>query len=122
MNLKIAPEQIRFRISETEFATLTATGSLQNVTQLAECNRLDYRIRVNAAPRSTADQVLEFSSTITSAGTQLMLTVFADGIRQLQSSDAGKDGIREHLSFANGDLLSIGLEIDLHSKKGAAGS
>ena len=120
MNLKIAPEQIRFRISATEFATLTATGALQNVTQLADGWQLDYIIRTDNAPRSGADRILEFSTTATATGTRLELTVFADGIRQLQSGETNKDGIREHLSFVNGNLLSIGLEIDLHSKKGVA--
>ena len=119
MNLKIAPEQIRFRISATEFATLTATGALQNVTQLADGWQLDYIIRTDNAPRSSAGQILEFATSTTATGTQLALTVFADGIQQLQAAEAAKDGIREHLAFANGNLLSIGLEIDLHSKKNA---
>lgn len=118
MNLKIAPEQIRFRISAEEFAVLTATGALCNTTLLSESLRLNYRIDINAAPISTAGRVLELSTAATSDGTELNLTVFADGIRQLQSGQSSKDGIREHLSFANSDLLSIGLEIDLHSKKG----
>lgn len=118
MNLKIAPEQIRFRVSAMEFATLSATGMLENATQLGDGWRLDYLIRTETAPCSNAGRMLEFSTTDTSTGTRLELAVFADGIRQLQSEQAGKDGIREHLAFANGDFLSIGLEIDLHSKKG----
>ena len=119
VNLKIAPEQIRFRISATEFATLSTTGTLENVTQLGDGWRLDYTIHVNDAPSSSAGRILEFSTAATSTGTRLELTIFSDGIRQLQSGQAGKDGIREHLAFANGDLLSIGLEIDLHSKREA---
>ena len=117
MNLRIAPEQLRFRLSAAEFATLAATGMLQSATQLTECCRLDYLIRVDTAASAPTGQALELSTSTTSTGPRFELTVFANGLQQLQSGGAGKDGIREHLAFANGDLLSIGLEIDLHSKK-----
>ena len=117
MNLRIAPEQIRFRITADEFATLIATGILENSTQLTVTHRLAYSIRTNASTKSREGSTLALSSSDLFHGTHFELTLFADGISQLQSGQCGKDGLQEHLAFSSGDLLSIGLEIDLHSKK-----
>jgi hypothetical protein len=120
MNLRIAPEQLRFRISADEFASLCAAGILEINTQLSATDCLSYAIRTERAPKSADDRTLELISTATTSGKRLELVVFADGIAQLQSTQVGKDGIQEHLAFANGELLTIGLEIDMHSKKGSA--
>lgn len=53
-------------------------------------------------------------------GLRFDLTVFSDGIARLQSGQVGKEGLRENQALASGDLLTIGLEIDLHSKKDEA--
>jgi len=117
VNLRIALEQIRFRITSDEFATLIATGILERSTQLADTLYLAYAIRTNASTKSGEGRTLELSTSALSNGTRFELMLFADGVTQLQSSQCGKDGLQEHLAFASGDLLSIGLEIDLHSKK-----
>lgn len=122
MNLRIAPEYLRFRITADEFATLLTTGTLQSHTQCSDVVRCDYVIQTNAAAIAAEGGSLELASAAVSTGLRFELTVFADGIARLQSGQAGKDGLREHLALANGDLLSIGLEIDLHSKKDAATS
>lgn len=119
MNLRIASEQLRFRISANEFATLCADGILESNIRLSATDGLNYAIRTERTPKSADDRTLELASTTTANGSRIELIVFADGIAQLQTPQVGKDGIQEHLAFANGDLLSIGLEIDLHSKKGA---
>gem|GEM_PF-2695374 len=117
MNLRIAPEQIRFRITADEFATLIAKGVLEDVTQLSETLHLSYSIRTNASNKSSKNRTLELSTSVLSNGTRFELTLFIDGINQLRSGLCVNDGLREHLAFTSGDLLSIGLEIDLHSKK-----
>ena len=122
MNLRIAPEHIRFRISEDEFATLLAQGALVNSTMFDGIARLDYAIRTQPDTATQDGQTLELSTHRRADTTTFELRVFTNGIDQLQSGNAGKDGIQEHLAFDNGDMLTIGLEIDLHSKKGAGKS
>ena len=118
MNLRIAPEHVRFRLSNDEFATLLTHGSLADRTTLGGAT-LDYTIRLQPTPCGPTGQQLELTTTSDTAGTRFQLDVFGDGVTRLQSGGAGKDGIQEHRAFDNGDLLTIGLEIDLHSKKGA---
>lgn len=122
MNLRLAPEQIRFRIAEAELSTLIATGSLSSVTTLAENLFLEYTIRTVSMPTNTDGELLELTTRCDSGSTHLDLTVFSDGIEQLQSDTTAKDGIKTHQAFANGDMLTVWLEIDLHSKKGAGKS
>lgn len=119
MNLRIAPEYLRFRITADEFAALLTTGILRSHTQCSDAVRCDYVIQTNAATTATEGHILELASAAVPTGLRFELTVFAVGIARLQSGEAGKDGLREHLALVNGDLLSIGLEIDLHSKKDA---
>ena len=120
MNLRIAPEYLRFRIAADEFASLLSTGKLQSYTQCSDTVRCDYAIHTDPSTTSADDCILELSTTTVAAGLRFDLTVFSDGIARLQSGQVGKDGLREHQALASGDLLSIGLEIDLHSKKHAA--
>lgn len=120
MNLRIAPEYFRFRITANEFASLLNTGTLQSYTQCSDTVRCDYAIHTDPATTSADDYILELRSTTVATGLRFDLTVFSDGIARLQSGQVGKYGLREHQVLANGDLLSIGLEIDLHSKKDAA--
>jgi hypothetical protein len=122
VNLRIAPEYLRFRIAADEFAILLTTGTLQSHTQCSDTVRWDYAIHTNPATASAEDRTLELATSAVVTGLRFDLTVFADGIVRLQSGQTGKDGLREHQALANGDLLSIGLEIDLHSKKDAATS
>ncbi len=122
MNLRIAPEHIRFRISEEEFATLLAHGALSNGTSLGGTANFYYAIRIHHAATNRDGQSLALATHASEDITRYVLTLFADGISQLQSEGAGKDGVQEHLAFDNGDMLTIGLEIDLHSKKGAGKS
>ena len=96
-----------------------ASGVLENAVQLSDALHCVYVIRTNATEKSKEGRVLELSSTALSSGTRFELTLYANGVSQLQSGQCGKDGLREHLAFVGGELLSIGLEIDLHSKKGA---
>lgn len=119
MNLRIAPEQIRFRITTDDFETLIAKGVLENATQISDALHLHYSIRTSPSAQSSEGRSLELSTSASSHGTRLELMLFADGVHQLQSGQCGKDGLREHLAFTGGALLSIGLEIDLHSKKGS---
>lgn len=118
MNLRIAPEHVRFRLSNDEFATLLTHGSLADHTTLGGAT-LDYTIHIQPTPCGPTGQQLELTTTSDTTGTRFQLDVFGDGVTRLQSGSAGKDGIQEHRAFDNGDLLTIGLEIDLHSKKGA---
>lgn len=122
MNLKISPEHIRFRISADECAMLLSLGVLENVTQLPNMQQLDYVIRTNTAATSQNNRILELISVNTSHGLRLELTVFANGIELLQSEQTQKSGIQEHLDFPPSNLLTVGLEIDLHSKKNSASS
>ena len=119
MNLRIAPEQIRFRISADEFESLKATGLLENYIQLSDTLNCVYAIQTNATEKSKEGRVLELSTTALSNGILFELTLYADGVTKLQTCQYGKDGLREHLALVGGNLLSLGLEIDLHSKKGA---
>ena len=119
MNLRIAPEHIRFRISEAEFNTLITHGVLINSTTLGSTGHLDYSILVHPNVTSVDGQILDLTRHLCSDGMVLELSLFAHGIEQLKNGIAGKDGIQEHLAFDNGSMLTIGLEIDLHSKKRA---
>lgn len=118
MNLRIAPEQIRFRISADEFATLLEHGALSNGTSFGSAASFYYGIRSHQAATDREGHTLALATHADEGVTRYMLTVFADGIAQLRSGLTGKDGIQEHLAFENGDMLTIGLEIDLHSKNG----
>lgn len=100
---------------------LTDQGALSNVTAFGSTN-LYYGIRAHHAATNREGHTLELTTHANEGETRYMLTVFADGVARLKSGNAGKDGLQEHLAFENGDLLSIGLEIDLHSKKGASKS
>ena len=119
MNLRFAPEQLRFRISEQEFANLMAHGLLEQSIVLGDNSRLDYTLRTDTTATSPDGGMLQLSSRIEDGGMCCELTLLANGIDQLKSGRAGMDGIRESIAFANGELLTVGLEIDLHSKKGA---
>jgi hypothetical protein len=119
VNLRLAPEHLRFRISESELATLAAGGPLDAAITVADALRLEYQIRTVATAQSPRGQTMNLSSSYANGAMCLVLTVFGDGLHQLKSGLAGKDGIRESLAFANGEMLTVGLEIDLHSKKGA---
>lgn len=116
MNLRLAPEHLRFRISENEFATLAAGGTLNAAITLSDTLRLEYHVQTVATAQSLEGQLLNLSSSSTDGVTCLVLSVFTDGLEQLKSGKAGKDGVREYQAFANGEMLSLGLEIDLHSK------
>ncbi|MBU3656462.1 MAG: hypothetical protein FGM35_00325 [Rhodocyclaceae bacterium] len=118
MNLRIAPEHIRFRISAEEFVTLLTHGALSNGTSFGNAECFYYGIRSHPSATDREGFTLALATYAEEGLTRYMLTVFADGIAQLHSGLAGKDGIQEHLTFENGDMLTIGLEIDLHSKKG----
>ena len=121
VNLKIAPEQIRFRITEDEFSMLIVHGTLSNATPFGSAC-LYYGIRTHNAATNREGHMLELNAHSGEGDTHYMLTVFTEGIARLKSGNAPKDGIQEHLAFDNGDLLSICLEIDLHSKKGGGQS
>lgn len=118
MNLRIAPEHMRFRISEDEFATLREHGILSNCTSFGNPSRLNYAIRMKSDAANLEGQIIELSIQMNEGLSSFELTVFANGISQLLSGNVGKNGIQEYLAFENGDLLTVGLEIDLHSKTG----
>lgn len=118
MNLRIAPEHIRFRISEDEFATLMTHGALSNGTSLGGMASFYYAIRTHHAATNREGHTLALSTHAGEGITRYILTVFANGIAQLRSGNTSKEGIQDHLAFDNGDMLTISLEIDLHSKKG----
>lgn len=122
MNLRIAPEHIRFRISADEFKSLIEHGVLSAGTAFGEFSNLYYGIRTHHAPKNPDGSFLSFSTHSGDGITRFVLTVFAEGIAKLQTDGVEKDGICEHLAFENGDLLTIGLEIDLHSRKDAVKS
>ena len=122
MNLRIAPEHLRFRISEDEFAALCTHSVLAQQTTLGATSVLEYTLRTQPHATDTNGQILSFAAQTSATGCLFELSVFADGIAALKSNQAGKDGIQEHLAFENGDMLTIGLEIDLHSKKGTSKS
>lgn len=77
---------------------------------------LDYEIRIISDLANEQDQLIRFSSQATQKSIRLHLSIFSDGIKQLQGEGYRKDGIQEHVALNNGDLLTIGIEIDLHSK------
>ena len=122
MNLRIAPEHLRFRISEDEFAALCARGILSQHTALGAASILEYTLRTHPSATDANGQILAFAAQTRATGCHFEVSIFADGVAALKSNQAGKDGIQEHLAFENGDMLTIGLEIDLHSKKGASKS
>lgn len=119
MNLRFAPEQLRFRISEQEFANLMAHGLLEHSIVLGDNSSLNYSLRTDTTATGHEGGMLQLASRIEDGVMRCELTLFAKGIDQLKSGSTGKDGIRESIAFANGDLLTVGVEIDLHSKKGA---
>ena len=116
MNLRIAPEHIRFRISDSEFNQLLAVGVLINTVSLSSVVSLDYEIRIISDLANEHGQLIKLSSQATQKSMKLHLSIFSDGISRLQNGSSGKDGIQEHVALNNGDLLTIGIEIDLHSK------
>lgn len=119
MNLRFAPEQLRLRISEQEFANLMAHGLLEHSIVLGDNSSLNYSLRTDTTATGHEGGMLQLASRIEDGVMRCELTLFAKGIDQLKSGSTGKDGIRESIAFANGDLLTVGVEIDLHSKKGA---
>lgn len=78
--------------------------------------RLDCEIRINSDLSSEDGQILKFSSQTIHETVRFHLSILKHGINRLQSDTFSKDGIQEHVAFNNGDLLTIGIEIDLHSK------
>ncbi len=119
MNLRIAPEHIRFRITEAEFNTLTTHGVLINSTTLSGTGRLDYVIRIHPDAANSDGQALQLTTQLRSDAVVLEISLFADGLKQLQSGIGSKEGVQAHLAFDTGAMLTIGLEIDLHSKQRA---
>ena len=77
---------------------------------------LDCEIRINSDLANEHGQLLKFSSQTIPETVRFHLSIFKDGINRLQSDTFSKDGIQEHVALNNGDLLTIGIEIDLHSK------
>lgn len=118
MNLRLAPEHLRYRISEQEFADLVEQGHLVDHTTLGNTILLKYAVRTDAAATNEEGAMLAFKTQHAAGALHFELTVFANGIDQLRSGNVDKDGIHEAMAFANGELLTVGLEIDLHSKKG----
>lgn len=116
MKLRIAPEHIRFRISKSEFNQLLTDGVLINTITLSNVVRLDCEIRINSDLSNEDGQILKFSSQTIHETVRFHLSILKHGINRLQSDTFSKDGIQEHVAFNNGDLLTIGIEIDLHSK------
>lgn len=119
MNLRIGPEQIRFRITADEFATLIEHGALSNGTSFGESANIYYGVRTHRAAANRDGSCLSLATHADDGTTRYILTVFSDGMAKLQNNGGGKDGICEHFAFENGDMLTIGLEIDLHSKRNA---
>ncbi len=122
MNLRIASEYIRFRISKDEFFQLQSHEPLTGVTRIAEIICLEYTLRVDTATHRFDEKLLDLATVQKPHAIQLKLTIFSKGMDQLKSDLGGKDGIREFLTFSNGDILTVGLEIDLHSEKGTVKS
>lgn len=118
MNLRLAPEHLRFRISAQEFADLVAQGRLVGITTLSNALCLEYVVCTDAAATGQEGALLAFKPHHAAGTMHCELMVFANGIDQLSSGNVGKDGIHESIAFDNGEMLTVGLEIDLHSKKG----
>lgn len=119
MNLRIAPEYLRFRISEAEFALLQSGETLQSFTHIAEGVYLSYTILNDKTTIRHSDCLLNLETVQNKEATHLNLSVCPEGIEQLIS---GKDGIRAFIAFANGEMLTVGLEVDIHSIKGTSKS
>ena len=117
MNLKIGPEHIRFRITEREFDSLVEHGALSNGTSFGESTNCYYGIRTHQAAKNRDGQSLALATHANEGTIRFILTVFADAIAQLKTGSVGKDGVTDHVAFESGDMLTIGLEIDVHSKK-----
>ncbi|MFW9611769.1 MAG: hypothetical protein ACMV0J_06220 [Fluviibacter sp.] len=122
MNLRIGPESLRFRIIEDELAVLRANGCISGETGVAEMCRLAYTVRLAPSgqrPESTTQPALTLTTVQDAQGMHVTLMLSPAALNQLVTGQAGKDGVREFLTFANGDMLTVGLEVDLHSKKGS---
>ena len=119
MNLRIEPEHVRFRITAQEFSSLIDHGALSNGTSFGESANFYYGIRTHQAAKDREGHSLALAAHANDGTTRFVLTVFTDAIEKLKSGTFAKDGVVEHLVYGNGDMLTIGLEIDLHSKKQA---
>lgn len=120
MNLRIAPEYLRFRISEDEFFQLESCAPLSGFTRITETLCFEYTLRVDKSTHPQGKSLLDLATYIRPHAIRYILTVFSVSMDQLKSDLGCKDGIREFVTFSNGDILTVGLDVDLHSKQSAS--
>lgn len=115
MNLRISPQSIRFRMSAEEYAELRRAARLEGVTALGAGQALHYRILCTTLP--AAGRQLELASTSDAQGMQLTLTVTPEALAQLDPEAPSKEGVKDEQRDAAGEMLTLGLEIDIRREK-----
>lgn len=117
MNLRIAPEYIRFRIAEEELEALHHQGSLTDCTHMANQLSMAYTLQLERPEDCMGSALLKLHVQHDAQGMRVVVTVAKQAMVQLYEPSSHKDGIREFLVFDHGGLLTVDLQVDLHSKK-----
>jgi hydroxyacyl-ACP dehydratase HTD2-like protein with hotdog domain len=118
VNLRIAPEHIRFRISEQELHHIHQQGSITQCTRVSDTLSMHYTLELAASTDRIMPALLHLQTRQEEHVIGFLLTIGHEALAQLLSPLQRQNRIRESLTLANGDFLTVDLEVDLHSKKG----
>jgi len=110
MNLRLSPGSVRVRLSRSELDVLLTTGEISAGTRLAPHHEFTYRVTLD-------DNAPELLLDTTDEGIQLRLST--THARELAARLPSKEGIEAQQHNDRGNLLSVSLEVDLHSKQHA---
>lgn len=113
MKLRLAPEHIRFRISKDEYERLKNTEEISEATHLSGGFRIRYQIASHSDGVSANGNALELVHITTSAETTLILTVYHSAVEMLALPIHAKEGVKAFLTFDDGEMLTVAIEIDL---------
>jgi hypothetical protein len=113
MKLRLATEHIRFRISRSEFDALTNSQVITAELSLPSGSRLQYTIKPDERITSPDGTALDFESSSGINGMIWNLTVYRNAIDMLIKPEHAKNGVKEILTFGQGDMLTVSLEIDI---------
>lgn len=113
MKLRLAPEHIRYRISRSEFDRLITSSAIRDQLCLSSALKIHYQIILKEQASSPEDKLMDFEASPTAEGINLNLTLYSHVIDLLELPEHAKHGVKEFLTFDNGEMLTITVEIDM---------
>lgn len=113
MKLRLAPEHIRYRISRSEFDALMTSRVIRDRLWMSSAINIQYQIELKEQVISPEDKLMDFEANPTPEGISLNLTLYSQVIDLLELSVHAKNGVKEFLTFGNGEMLTITVEIDM---------